>query len=66
MKVVHQGQMDSYYARFCETVEMGLPGRVTDLDVVGEEHEVDNEEEERVGYVWVRGIQRLMDMKKRY
>jgi len=28
MKVVRQGQMDSYYACFCETVAMGLPGRV--------------------------------------
>src|SRR6218665_2875913 len=27
-KVVRQGQMDSYYERFCETVAMGLPGRV--------------------------------------
>src|SRR6218665_1616766 len=26
-KVVRQGQMDSYYERFCETVAMGLPGR---------------------------------------
>src|SRR6218665_3899123 len=38
MKVVRQGQMDSYYERFCETVAMGLPGQVIDLDVVGLEH----------------------------
>src|SRR6218665_1299666 len=29
---------------------MGLPGRVIDLDVVGLEHEVDDEKEERVRY----------------
>src|SRR6218665_3669061 len=34
-KVVRQGQMDSYYDRFCETVAMRLPGRVIDLDVHG-------------------------------
>src|SRR6218665_2197296 len=49
-KVVRQGQMDSYYERFCETVEMGLPGRVIDLDVVGLEHEADDEKEERARY----------------
>src|SRR6218665_206855 len=46
-KVVRQGQMDSYYERFCETVAMGLPGRVIDLDVVGLEHEADDKIEER-------------------
>src|SRR6218665_1043672 len=49
-KVVCQGQMDSYYERFCETVAMGLPGRVIDLDVTGLEHEADDEKEERVRY----------------
>src|SRR6218665_1023662 len=49
-KVVRQGQMDSYYERFCETVAMGLPGRVIDLDVVGLEHEADDEKEERARY----------------
>ncbi|PGH37173.1 MAG: hypothetical protein CRN43_22745 [Candidatus Nephrothrix sp. EaCA] len=49
-KVVRQGQMDSYYERFCETVAMGLPGRVIDLDVTGLEHEADDEKEERVRY----------------
>src|SRR6218665_2005231 len=49
-KVVCQDQMDSYHARFCETVEMGLPGRVIDLDVVGLEHEADDEKEERARY----------------
>src|SRR6218665_3543038 len=48
--VVRQGQMDSYYERFCETVGMGLPGRVIDLDVVSLEHEVDDEKEERARY----------------
>ena len=50
MKIVRQGQMDSYYERFCEIVEMGLPGRVIDLDEVGLEHEVDDEKEERARY----------------
>src|SRR6218665_3507022 len=49
-KVVRQGQMDSYYERFCETVAMGLPGRVIDLDMVGLEHEADDEKEERARY----------------
>src|SRR6218665_1740956 len=49
-KVVRQGQKDSYYERFCETVEMGLPGRVIDLDVVGLEHEADDKKEERARY----------------
>lgn len=49
-KVVRQGQMDSYYERFCETVAMGLPGRVIDLDVAGLEHEADDEKEERARY----------------
>src|SRR6218665_1277449 len=49
-KVVRQGQMDRYYERFCETVAMGLPGRVIDLDVVGLEHEADDEKEERARY----------------
>src|SRR6218665_2042230 len=49
-KVVREGQMDSYYERFCETVEMGLPGRVIDLDVAGLEHEADDEKEERARY----------------
>ena len=31
-----------YYERFCETVAMGLPGRVIDLDVAGLEHEASN------------------------
>src|SRR6218665_479768 len=50
MKVVRQVQMDSYYERFCETLAMGLPGRVIDLDVVGLEHEADDEKEERARY----------------
>src|SRR6218665_2856567 len=50
MKIVRQGQMDSYYERFCEIVEMGLPGRVIDLDEVGLEHEADDEKEERERY----------------
>src|SRR6218665_3920573 len=50
MKVVNTRQMESYYERFCETVQMGLSGRVIDLDVVGEEHEMDDEEEDRAGY----------------
>src|SRR6218665_1017835 len=49
-KVVRQGQMDSYYERFCEMVAMGLPGRVIDLDVAGLEHEADDEKEERARY----------------
>src|SRR6218665_1181997 len=49
-KVVRQGQMDNYYERFCETVAMGLPGRVIDLDVAGLEHEADDEKEERARY----------------
>src|SRR6218665_716977 len=49
-KVVRQGQMDSYYERFCETVAMGLPGQVIDLDVAGLEHEADDEKEERARY----------------
>src|SRR6218665_3251185 len=49
-KVVCQGKMDSYSERFCETVEMGLPGRVIDLDVVGLEHKADDEKEERARY----------------
>src|SRR6218665_942809 len=49
-EVVRQGQMDSYYERFCETVAMGLPGRVIDLDVAGLEHEADEEKEERARY----------------
>ena len=50
--VVRQGQMDSYmyYERFCETVAMGLSGRVIDLDVAGLEHEADDEKEERARY----------------
>src|SRR6218665_2968595 len=44
------GQMDSYYERFCETVAMGLTGRVIDLDVAGLEHEADGEKEERARY----------------
>src|SRR6218665_2243882 len=42
--------MDSYYESFCETVTMGLPGRVIDLDVAGWEHEADDEKEERARY----------------
>src|SRR6218665_2049334 len=42
--------MDSYYESFCETVAMGLPGRVIDLDVAGLEHEADDEKEERARY----------------
>src|SRR6218665_800762 len=49
-KVVRQGQMGSYYERFFETVAMGLPGRVIDLEVVGLEHEADDEKEERARY----------------
>src|SRR6218665_3037923 len=49
-KVVRQGQMDSYYERFCERVAMGLPGRVIDLDVAGLEHEADDEKEEGARY----------------
>src|SRR6218665_3904005 len=49
-KVVRHGQMDSYYVRFCKSVEMGLPGRMIDLDVVGLEHEADDEKEERARY----------------
>src|SRR6218665_3091556 len=49
-KVVRQGQMDSYYERLCETVAMGLPGRVIDLDVAGLKHEADDEKEERERY----------------
>src|SRR6218665_3897882 len=49
-KVVRQGQMDSYYERFFETVAMGLPRRVIDLDVVGLQHEADDEKEERARY----------------
>src|SRR6218665_1226046 len=49
-KVVRQGQMDSYYERFCETVAMRLPGRVINLDVAGLEHEADDEKEERARY----------------
>src|SRR6218665_2965469 len=49
-KVVRQGQMDIYYDRFFETVAMGLPGRVIDLDVVGLEHEAYDEKEERTRY----------------
>src|SRR6218665_3762369 len=49
-KVVCQGQMDSYYERFSETVAMGLPGRVINLDVAGLEHEADDEKEERARY----------------
>src|SRR6218665_3921574 len=49
-KVICQGQMDSYYERFFETVAMGLPGRVIDLDVVGLEHEADDEKAERTRY----------------
>src|SRR6218665_2330784 len=45
MKVVRQGQMGSYYERFFETVAMGLPSRVIDLDVVGLEHKADDEKE---------------------
>src|SRR6218665_1095970 len=45
-KVVRQGQMDRYY----ETVAMGLPGRVIDLDVAGLKHEADDEKEERARY----------------
>src|SRR6218665_1727713 len=44
-KVVRQGQMDSYYERFGETVAMELPGRVIDLDVVCLENEADDEKE---------------------
>src|SRR6218665_2190268 len=49
-KVVRQGQMDSSYERFCETVAMGLPGRVIDLHVAGLEHEAGDEKEERARY----------------
>src|SRR6218665_3330867 len=50
-KVVCQGQMGSYYERFFfETVTMGLPGRVIDLDVVSLEHEADDEKEEMARY----------------
>ena len=35
---------------FFETVAMGLPGRVIDLDVVSLEHEADDEKEERARY----------------
>src|SRR6218665_1572318 len=34
VKVVRQGQTNSYYERFCETKKMGLPGRVIDFDVM--------------------------------
>ena len=64
-KVVCKGKMDSYSERFCETVEMGLPGRVIDLDVVGLEHEADDEKEERARYE-MRSNQMLMDMKKQH
>src|SRR6218665_294424 len=49
-KVVRQGQMDSYYKRFFETVAMGLSGRVIDLDVVNLEHDADDKKEKRVRY----------------
>src|SRR6218665_965803 len=49
-KVVRQGQVDSYYGRFCEMVEMGLQGRVIDLDEVGLEHEADDEKEQKARY----------------
>ena len=42
--------MDSYYERFCETVAIGLPCRVIDLDVAGLGHEADDEKEERARY----------------
>src|SRR6218665_3179524 len=50
MKVVRQGQVDSYYERFCEMMAMGLPGRLIDLDVAGLEHETNDEKEERARY----------------
>src|SRR6218665_1910024 len=49
-KVVRQGQMDSYCERFCETVAMGLPGRVIDLDVAALEHEADYQKNKRARY----------------
>src|SRR6218665_1432542 len=61
-KVVRQGQMGSYYERFFETVAMGLPGRVLDLDVVSLQHEADDEKEE----MKLRSSQRLLDMKKQH
>src|SRR6218665_4122112 len=48
-KVVRQGQMDSYYERFCETVAVGLPGRVIDRDVAGFGHEAGGQEEGGAG-----------------
>src|SRR6218665_944407 len=48
-KVIRQDQMDSYYERFCETVAMGLPGRVIDLDVAGLGKEGGEEKEGRGG-----------------
>lgn len=48
VKVVRQGQTNSYYERFCETEKMGLPGRVIDFDVM-EGHRVDDEEEKMTG-----------------
>src|SRR6218665_2009354 len=49
-KVVRQGQMDSYCERFCETVAMGLPGRVINLDVAGFGHKGGGEKKERERY----------------
>src|SRR6218665_3647845 len=48
VKVVRQGQTNTYYERFCETEKMGLPGRVIDFDVM-EVHRVDDEEEKMTG-----------------
>src|SRR6218665_3248901 len=62
-KVVCQGQMDSYYECFCETVAMGLPGRAIDLDVTGLGHETtDEKKEERARYE----TEVEMDMKKQH
>jgi len=65
---VRQGQIDSYYERFCETVEMGLPDRVIDLD--GWVRNMRNMRRIARKRRWLdmklRSNQRLMDMKKQY
>src|SRR6218665_649393 len=65
-KVVRHGQMDNYYERFCETVAMGLPGRVIYLDVVGLEHEADHRMTRNRRGRDMKLSQRLLDMKKKH
>src|SRR6218665_4012292 len=65
-KVVRHGQMDSYCERFCETVAMGLPGRVIYLDVVGLEHEADHRMTRNRRGRDMKLSQRLLDMQKKH